>query len=234
MALLDVGCGPGTITLGLARAVNPGECVGVDVVPEVVAEATTRAAEAGAANARFEVADTYALPFADASFDVVHAHQVLQHLSRPVPALAEMRRVLRPGGLLAARDADYGTMVWWPRNAEVERFFAVYHAVAARNGADADAGRRLHAWAREAGFSQPRISGTVVMFANRESVANWGLSWAERTERSNVGRHALEYGLATAGELAQMAAGWRAWAEEADAFFMYVNVEVLARAPGGP
>lgn len=234
MALLDVGCGPGTITLGLARAVSPGECVGVDLVPEVVAEAARRAAESGVTNARFEVADTYALPFADASFDAVHAHQVLQHLTRPVAALSEMRRVLKPGGILAARDADYGTMVWWPRNDQIARFFALYHAVAARNGADADAGRRLHGWAREAGLDNLRLGGTVVMFREPDAVANWGLSWAERTEHSNVGRQAIEYGLATARGLAEMAAGWRAWAIDPEAFFMYVNVEVLARMPGAP
>lgn len=231
MRLLDVGCGPGTITLGLARAIRPGACVGVDIVPDVVAEATRRAAEGGAGNARFEVADTYALSFEDASFDVAHAHQVLQHVSRPVAALAEMRRVLRPGGLLAVRDADYGTMTWWPRSERLQRFFDLYHAVAVRNGADADAGRRLASWVREAGFVDLRLSGTVVMFTEREAVANWGLSWAERAVHSNVGRHAMEYGLSTAEELEQLADGWRAWASDPEAFFLYVNVEVLARRP---
>ena len=124
--LLDVGCGPGTITIDLARRLGSGRVVGVDRSAEVVEIA--RAAAAGtvatagpetpppagppgeAPGARFEVADCYALPFADASFDVVHAHQVLQHLDRPVDALAEMRRVCRPGGIVAARDSDYSAM----------------------------------------------------------------------------------------------------------------------------
>ena len=101
--LLDVGCGPGTITAELAALVAPGEVVGIDASAEVVA----RAGELGtsrAPNLRFEVGDVYVLGWPDASFDVVHAHQVLQHLSDPVAALREMRRVLVTGGLVAVRD----------------------------------------------------------------------------------------------------------------------------------
>ena len=106
-------------------------------------------------------------------------------------------------------------------------------AVAAANGADADAGRRLTAWAREAGFTDLRPAGTGVMFRDAAAVQHWGRPWAERTLHSNVGRHAVEYGLATAVELEAIADGWRAWCRHPEAFFMYVNVELLARAPAG-
>ena len=69
MRLLDVGCGPGSITLGLAEAVAPGEVVGVDLQPAQVEQARALAAERGVANVRFEVASAYALPFPDAAFD---------------------------------------------------------------------------------------------------------------------------------------------------------------------
>src|SRR5215831_5785110 len=86
LALLDVGCGPGTITVDLARRVAPGRVVGVDRAPEVVAQAGSHARALGI-SIDLHVGDLYTLPFADASFDVVHAHQVLQHLSDPVRAL---------------------------------------------------------------------------------------------------------------------------------------------------
>ena len=92
--LLDLGCGPGTITLDLAGRVAPGEVVGIDRSAEVVAEAEAAARARGAANVSFAVGDGYALDHPDGSFDVVHAHQVLQHLSDPVAALREAHRVL--------------------------------------------------------------------------------------------------------------------------------------------
>lgn len=227
--LLDVGCGPGTITVGLARVVAPGETVGVDAVAAVIEEA--RGLEGAPANARFEAGDGYALAFEDGSFDVVHAHQVLQHLARPVDALREWRRVLRSGGNVGVRDADYGTMAPSPQSRELTRFFALYHQVAARNGADADAGRRLAAWVREAGFVDLEVGAEVKVFAARADIENWGYSWAERTAHSSLATQAVGYGLATAGEIEELAAAWRAWADAPDAFFMYTNVHVIARAP---
>ncbi|MEA2241485.1 MAG: hypothetical protein QOD24_1041, partial [Solirubrobacteraceae bacterium] len=112
MRLLDVGCGPGTITVDLAARVAPGTVIGVDQEPAVIAEAGQLLQEHGSGNVRFKTADVYALGFDEESFDVVHAHQVLQHLTDPVAALVEMRRVLRPNGILALRDGDFGGFVW--------------------------------------------------------------------------------------------------------------------------
>lgn len=227
MRLLDIGCGPGTITTGLARAVAPGEVVGLDLVPEVVAQARSHLAETGLTNVRFEEGSVYALPYPDASFDVAHAHQVLQHLGRPVDAAREALRVLRPGGVLGVRDADYATMTAWPREPQIDRWLALYHAVATQNGADADAGRRLPSWLREAGFVDLTVTATTVVFATPEDVRNWGYSWAERVVSSSLAQQAVEYGLASRDDLAEIAAGWRRWADSPDAFFMYVNVECI-------
>src|SRR5674476_1594575 len=116
--LLDVGCGPGTITVDLAAHVAPGPVIGVDTSAEVLERARRHAAELGAP-VSFQVGDVYALDFPDASFDVVHAHQVLQHLTDPVAALREIRRVTRPGGVVALREGDYGAMTWYPPSAGI-------------------------------------------------------------------------------------------------------------------
>ncbi len=109
--LLDVGCGPGTITADLATRV--GSVTAVETAPEALDAARAVAAERGLA-IDFAVEDVHALSFADDSFDVVHAHQVLQHVADPVGALREMARVCRPGGIVAARDSDYAAFTWWP------------------------------------------------------------------------------------------------------------------------
>lgn len=106
MRLLDVGCGPGSITIGLGNVLTFGEVVGIDNQPEMVERARDAAAKAKVENVSFELADCYKLPFPDDSFDACFANSVLQHLSDPVAALAEMRRVLRPGGFAGVRDLE--------------------------------------------------------------------------------------------------------------------------------
>ncbi|HEX5266676.1 MAG TPA: methyltransferase domain-containing protein [Acidimicrobiales bacterium] len=229
--LLDVGCGPGTITLDLAELVAPGRVVGVDAAAEVVAQADELRRSRGVPNAEFRAGDVYGLDLPDASFDVVHAHQVLQHLTDPVTALVEMRRVLRPGGILGVRDSDYGAFVWWPDVPELTRWTELYHQVTARNGADADAGRRLFGWVQRAGFVDVVAGSSTWTFSDPESRAWWAGSWAERVERSALADQAVAYGLADAAELSAIAAGWRRWAEAADGFFAVLHAEVLARCP---
>lgn len=226
--LLDVGCGPGTITIDLARLVAPGRVVGLDRSAEVLAQAEAAAADAGV-TLEWRCGDVYALPYPDACFDVVHAHQVLQHLSDPVRALREMRRVLRPGGLLAARDSDYGAFAWAPADPLLDRWLRVYSAVARRNGGEPDAGRFLKTWAREAGLRDLRVSSSTWTYADPQSCAWWGHLWADRCEQSALGEQAIAYGLSTGDELHAIAAALREWASNEDAYFMVPHGEVLAR-----
>ena len=134
---------------------------------------------------RVDVGDVYALDAPDDTYDVVHAHQVLQHLADPVAALREMRRVCRPGGLVAVRDADYATMTWFPETAGLDDWLALYEALARRNGGEPDAGRRLKAWALEAGFEDVTASGSVWCYASPEDLAWWTGTWSERLTASS-------------------------------------------------
>ncbi len=219
--LLDVGCGPGTITIDLAARVAPGRVVGIDRVD---------AADPATApdNVTFAIGDVYDLDFRDASFDVVHAHQVLQHLGRPIEALIEMRRVLRPGGVLAIRDSDYGGFNWAPADPLLDRWLELYHQLTRRNGAEADAGRHLLGWVQAAGYREIVVSTSTWTFADTESRAWWGSLWADRVMQSGFGEQSLAYGLTTVDELQAIAAAWRNWANQPDGVFVVPHGEILA------
>ena len=229
--LLDIGCGPGTITVDLAAKVAPGDVIGIDVADDVLAEAARTAESAGSQNVSFIRGDAYCVDAAAGTFDVVHAHQVLQHLGDPIAALTEMRRVLRPGGLVAVRDSDYGAFVWAPPDHRLDRWMQLYHRITEHNGAQADAGRWLPTWVRAAGFTNLEVSSSTWTFADADDRHWWGQLWADRVRFSSFATQARDYGLSDDAELDELAAAFENWAASPEALFVVVHVEVLARAP---
>lgn len=229
MDLLDVGCGPASITADLAERVAPGRVVALDAAAGALEAARATLRERGLSE-QVEVTsgDVMALPFEDASFDVVHAHQVLQHLADPVGALAEMRRVTRPGGIVAVRDAVYSAMTWFPEPAGMEQWRSVYMATARANGGEPDAGSRLLSWARAAGFADASASASTWCYATPADRAWQSQTWAQRCLTS-FGPRAVELGLADRADLEAMAQAWRQWGASEDAWFVVVHGEVLAR-----
>ena len=226
--LLDVGCGPGSLTADLARRVAPGRVIGIDAAEAPLAEARAAASDAGV-QVEVSVGDAYAIDLPDDSVDVVHAHQVLQHLADPVAALREMSRVCRPGGLIAARDADYAAMTWAPGAPLLDRWQDIYRGTARANRAEPDAGRALLGWAHSARLEEVTASASTWCFATPEDRAWWGGLWADRTTEPAYQRQAIAAGLTDPEELAAVAAGWRAWAEEPDGWFVVVHGEILCR-----
>lgn len=226
--VLDLGCGPGTITEGLARRVAPGQVVGIDRAAEPLAAAGDRARQLGLDNLTYRTGDAYALDLPDGSVDVVHAHQVLQHLTDPVAALVQMRRVCRPGGVVAVRDADYAAMTWYPQLPALDRWLEVYRAVARHNGAEPDAGRRLTSWVLDAGFTVLTCTASAWCFASADERDWWAGTWAQRITDSALAEQAVAASLSSPAELADLAAGWRDWAQRPGAWFAVLNAEVVA------
>lgn len=230
LSLLDVGCGPGTITADLAARVAPGSVTAVDQFGDVLNLARAEAQRRNLSNVSFTTADVHSLDFGDDAFDVVHAHQVLQHVADPVQALREMRRVCVPGGIVAARDADYAGFIWFPRLPALDVWLDLYEQAARANGGEPDAGRRLLSWAQEAGFDDITPTGSLWCYATAATRAWWGGMWADRILHSGVARELLALGLATTGQLEEISAAWWAWAEAPDGWLAIPHGEIVCRA----
>ena len=154
MSLLDCGCGPGTITLGLSEAIFPGYVVGIDLDRRQVERARALAGERGAANVHFELADVNKLPYADCSFDITFAHNLLEHLSDPLRALKEMRRVLKPGGLVGVRDPDLSTGFFVPSSPLLEEATRLLLRIREYNGSSPYYARDQRRLLSEAGYAR--------------------------------------------------------------------------------
>lgn len=233
--LLDVGCGPGSITAGLARLAAPGAVVGIDASADVLETARAHLDEQGIDNVELRTADVYELPFPDATshtgFDVAYAHQVHQHLADPVAALTEIRRVLRPGGLVALREVDFGTMAAYPVDPVLDGWLEIYTAVHRANGGEPNAGRHLLSWVRAAGFVDPIPSSSTWTYADEPRRSHWGELWAERTTTPPFSTRAIELGVADQASLDEIADAFRRWAASPDGWFAFLHGEIIARKP---
>ena len=219
--VLDVGCGPGTITLGLARAVAPGEVVGVDMEPSQVERARALAAEQGVANVRFEVGRAEALPFPDGSCDAAFEHTILEHVADPLAVLREIRRVLRQGGLVGMRDGDWGTMVIVPHCPELEQAMTHYERLWRHNGGDARFGRRHRPLLREAGFTPLETTLGIASLLPQVIVAR--LTAPDFTDQ------VVELGWVDRATLEGWPAPIAAWGRDPDALVADLMFETIAR-----
>lgn len=213
MAVLDCGCGPGTITCDIARVVSPGQVTGLDASAEQVRIAERQAAEGGHTNVAFREGNVYELPFPDGAFDAVFSHALLEHLSDPQRAAKEFFRVLKPGGMAGVCTPDWGAFIVSPVTAEVTAAFAAYTALQDRNGGDVKTGRRLPDYLDQAGFEQIRSQSR---FENYEPLTMIG--------------DFLAVNLEEAGD-AVNAATWRRWGRGSRGMFSQAWVSCTGRRP---
>jgi SAM-dependent methyltransferase len=229
MVLLDAGCGPGTITSALAGLV--GRAVGVDIEPNVVAAANRFAARSGLANLAFVEGDMTALPFEDATFDAVFFHAVLYHQSQPTltRTLAEARRVLKPGGLVATRDADVGGNVLHPELDGVRLALDLWQRWYEHDDPEAlRFGRRQSSVLRAHGFT-PVWAGASYVNHSADAAGRSEAVADARRSLLGLGPQLLSKALATDDEIEAALAGWEAWGRDPDAVYFRCRCECVAR-----
>jgi len=213
MQVLDVGCGPGTITLGIGARVAPGAVIGVDIGESQVESARAAARDRGMTNARFQVGSAYGLPFADGSFDAVFSHALLEHLSDVPGALREFIRVLKPGGVLGVCTPDWGGFLVSPWPPAVRDALRAYTGIQARNGGDPDVGHKLLQHVGAAGFVDVAAQ-----------------AYYENYEPCSAIIDLLAFQLERDGE-PQHAAALRAWLESTPNMFAEAWVTCIGRKP---
>lgn len=228
MSLLDIGAGPGTITADLAALVQPGRTTALEA-NEAALDITRATFAKLDIEVDFVVGDVHRLDLPDDSYDVVHAHQVLQHVGDPVQALKEMRRVCKPGGIVAARDSDYHAFTWFPELPELDEWMDLYQRMARANGGEPDAGRRLLSWALAAGFEKVEATASNWTFANEPDRDWWGGMWADRILQSDLARQARAAGVPEE-DLQRISDAWRTWSAAPDGFISLLHGEILATA----
>lgn len=224
MRLLDIGCGGGSITIGLAAAVAPGEVAGVDVSEPAIAAA--RKAGVDVKNLIFEIGDALALPFDDGSFDVVFCHAVLQHLESPLQALREARRVLRPGGVIGVADADFDGAIIAPTNEWLDKAAAVL----ARTRRNPRIGKELRSLLHQAGFSRIVGSASAAYRGVQSMIEMDARHWADYFAAPPFVGWAVLNGWATREDLAAISAAYREWGNDPGAFSAAFWCEALGWA----
>jgi SAM-dependent methyltransferase len=213
MSLLDIGCGPGTISIGLAQAVAPGKVIALDASSNQIEAGRRRAAEAQISNLQFQDGSVYSLPFPAEEFDVVFAHAVFEHLKEPDSALREIRRVLKPAGRIALRSPDWGGFIIAPETSGLARAIKRYNELQTANGGDVQVGRKFPGLLRNSGFTAKKFSASYECYTSPPLIGDY-LARQLQTAGANVESEDL-----------------RSWSQHPDAVFAQSWCEILGVRP---
>ena len=227
MKLLDCGCGPGSVTLGFAEIIAPALAIGTDIEASQMALATENAAKSNIANARFEAASIYDLPFEDSSFDAVFMSALIGNLREPTRGLREAYRVLKPGGVIAVKEFDHGGDITYPLEPAMAKYDELYRRLRAENGHNGESGRMIGALLLAAGFNELSMTATyeilsdpkVLQGAAQVFIGLLAEGWSDAfTSR----------GWATLEEIQSMREAWLRFAEFPGALFAAAWCEAVA------
>jgi len=228
MSLLDCGSGPGSITAGLAKAVSPGEVTGIEIEASQVDLAKANAAKLGLANLKFEQGSAYGLPYPDNRFDAVFSHAMLEHLIDPVVVVREMRRVLKPGGIVGIRCADMRMGVLAPSDDTLHLAWNIYLKYRRHCGGDPALGRRCRALVREGGFGESIGTASCETWGANQSTRAFLHFLLDELTGPKITKTAIQQGWADQTQMDKAVTAINKWGEHPDAIFALVWFEAVA------
>ncbi|MCB1806821.1 MAG: methyltransferase domain-containing protein [Candidatus Competibacteraceae bacterium] len=227
MSVIDCGCGPGSITAGLANIVAPGEVIGIDIDPKQIELAGDLNNKQGLRNVRFETQSIYDLPFADNSFDAAFSNAVLSHLQTPLAAVKEIYRIVKPGGVVGIRLLDAGGDLLSPSDPLLAKFLELYYQLVDHHGGDTLIARHQRKLMRQAGFSRIQVSATCEYYSTLEATRHWGQTIAAVLQEEEFANQIIEATDANRELLVDVSKAWQNWSENPDAFFSQVWCQAI-------
>ena len=227
-SVLEPGCGVGSQTVHLAARSPGARIVALDVSPASLTQARRRVADAGFSNVTFQQGDIHRLPFDDQSFDHVFVCFLLEHLPEPARALAEFRRVLRPGAGITVVEGDHGSAYFHPDSEAARHAIGCLVELQARAGGNSLIGRQLHPLLTAAGFHDVRVEPRMVYADSSLPQLVEGFTLRTFTAMvEGVREEALGQGLVSETEWEQGVAGLHRTAEQ-DGVFCYTFFRAVA------
>ena len=232
MTVLDLGCGRATISMGIAEAVPLGQVVGVDIDRTGPTAARRDAAVIGRCNVAFVAGNGRELPFHDRAFDAVLCHSMLETLEDPASVVAELRRVIKRGGVVGAASVAYsGIILGGAQTADPQRFYELRQQLWRAEGiAEPNMGSRLRGLFQEAGFGCVEASAHYVSYGTSDRIATFARDRAAECRVRRLQTTMARHGITSADELARVAVSWEAWGRDPGAFFAFPWCRVLAWA----
>ena len=219
--VLEAGCGVGAQTVTLARNSPGARFTCIDLSPRSLEAALARVRAASIENVTFQQADILELPFPEESFDHAFVCFVLEHLPRPLEALASLRSRLKPGGTLTVIEGDHGSTFFHPDDGDARRAVDCLVTLQARAGGNALIGRQVFPLLAQAGLRHVKTSPRMVYVDS--SRPEWVEGFTRNTFTAmveGVREQALAAGLVDAATWARGIAGLRR-AAEPDGVFCY-------------
>ncbi len=221
---VEFGCGLGYVARWAARQAST--VTAIDLSEEHLQEAQRLAESDGLTNIEFLNRNIYGQGLPSDAFDISYSRWVLMHLNQPIEAMRQIRQALKPGGVMVCEEADLSAIYTEPRTFGYEEYRTLALDTGRQRGVDYEGGRKLHAWAREAGFEIVEVGAYHPHYVAGRHKGFWSWTFEE------AGRSLVEAGVIDADELGRLVSGMRSADGESGTLVAHARThQLIARKP---